>query len=462
MCTSLFGHGSCIWNRDIDKLASPYLLEAMQRATGATEQQTWNTTLAAYEGWLSERFNRYGDSRWILPVGVFSRGRRRSGLMYCPKCLDNPETAYFRRNWRLAWATVCTQHGCLLHSCCPQCGAAIAPHRSDMLSRTAMPLHDTILTCHQCFYRLNTALVKHADSTLVRFQRSLETTLVAGFTSWAGNNNLYSFLFFDGLRVLVTQSIQQAVMESRGEDKLHRLPSLEHLDIATRYEVMLRAASIVADWPDSFESHIRDGCLSYGVVRAHDGVHPFWYAQVIRYLYRKRESSCQGRTFELTRAVARLLSIAVPQKARQSSRKAISRFVGKTESPMTSDEYELVMMAIDRRIAGTTKEKKRLLLLRDKVMFALLWQFRLRLVDVVALTTRDVLGMVRRIPRAIFRTEPRSPEQAVAWAVWYAKRIRPNLLWNGPCEVFFTSIDGKQLTPEAVGVRLKKAIEFAM
>ncbi|MBM1818233.1 TniQ family protein, partial [Sulfitobacter pseudonitzschiae] len=48
-------------------------------------------------------------------------------LQFCPACLAEDETPYFRRSWSLATRVSCFRHGCRLRDRCPSCGQGLAP-----------------------------------------------------------------------------------------------------------------------------------------------------------------------------------------------------------------------------------------------------------------------------------------------------------------------------------------------
>lgn len=48
-------------------------------------------------------------------------------LQYCPTCLAEDQTPYFRRGWTLATRVSCFRHGRLLRDRCPHCEVGIAP-----------------------------------------------------------------------------------------------------------------------------------------------------------------------------------------------------------------------------------------------------------------------------------------------------------------------------------------------
>ncbi len=48
-------------------------------------------------------------------------------LQFCPACLAEDETPFFRRGWSLATRLSCFRHGCRLRDRCPSCGHGLAP-----------------------------------------------------------------------------------------------------------------------------------------------------------------------------------------------------------------------------------------------------------------------------------------------------------------------------------------------
>lgn len=56
-----------------------------------------------------------------------------SWLQFCPTCLLEDETPYFRRSWTLATRVSCFRHGCRLRDRCPSCGQGLAPFRQARL-----------------------------------------------------------------------------------------------------------------------------------------------------------------------------------------------------------------------------------------------------------------------------------------------------------------------------------------
>ena len=117
-----------VWNRDTDTALSVAALSALGQRLQVSAQRSANTSLGPLLPCLGNE-----NVAWIpglLRAGVFHRTRRRHGQQYCPECLADDGSPYFRREWRLAFTLVCQRHGCLLRDACPRCDEAVVPHRA--------------------------------------------------------------------------------------------------------------------------------------------------------------------------------------------------------------------------------------------------------------------------------------------------------------------------------------------
>jgi ribosomal protein L32 len=150
-CNLFCGNRFQVWNRDIDRLAAPWFLEKLRERTGTAPDIAWKTTLRAYEGVLFGKMRVAGQLPWILTLKTYHRTRAAFGMQFCPACLAEDHTPYFRRRWRAAFYTVCTQHETLLLDRCPYCGSPVIPHRIDMHIQESASLSETSLAmCHAC------------------------------------------------------------------------------------------------------------------------------------------------------------------------------------------------------------------------------------------------------------------------------------------------------------------------
>ncbi|WP_323815847.1 TniQ family protein [Cellvibrio sp. NN19] len=121
-----------LWNRDIDRIAPEWLVNTLSQKTGATLQEVMNSTLLSYQGILFNNVRRCGELKWVMPLGIYHRTRKNFGLQFCPLCLREDQSPYFRKTWRLALFTYCLKHQCMLHEKCPACGSAVIFQRTEL------------------------------------------------------------------------------------------------------------------------------------------------------------------------------------------------------------------------------------------------------------------------------------------------------------------------------------------
>lgn len=131
-CDRVFGKEHQVWNRDVDRLAPPWLLQVITVGTGVSPHLADNTTMKLFEGRLFEHRNRGGQLRWVLLLGQYHRLHQGFGMQYCPLCLGEDSEPYYRLSWRLAFYTFCPRHQTLLLDRCHACGAPVAFHRIEL------------------------------------------------------------------------------------------------------------------------------------------------------------------------------------------------------------------------------------------------------------------------------------------------------------------------------------------
>ena len=175
-----FGRARQIWTREVDHHAPAWLIKALCERTGQSVERIRGMTLRTYESYAFEIFNETGNTRWIMPVGVYHRTRRAHGQQFCPVCLDEDDLPYLRRQWRLSLAAACLRHRILLQDRCAACGKPVVAHRADTAARSNSRGH---LGLHRCvFCRSDLAApVVVVDRKAIAVQRAIHDALQAGF-----------------------------------------------------------------------------------------------------------------------------------------------------------------------------------------------------------------------------------------------------------------------------------------
>lgn len=243
--------------RDIDNMADPRIVGGMAVKTCTSVERAWATTLAAYEGYLTNHYVAGGRNAWVLPVGVRNRLRRRAGLQFCPACLA--ETGYYRRVWRLGFVTCCPAHACRLHDHCPGCGAALEPHRSRALH-----------ICARCGADLSRATIVPGSKRVLWLQRQALTTLRQGWGHLGKTDIGWSHIYFEALRIIAKAlavgqravALRLSVARRFGGDPspfhFDSLREIELLDVAERDRLFDLAAAVVRGWPHRLVAACKD------------------------------------------------------------------------------------------------------------------------------------------------------------------------------------------------------------
>lgn len=210
-----------IWNRDIDKLAPDTILKTLSEKTFTDRGAIDETTLKSYEGRLYRSHNSYGNTRWLLPLGIYHRTRKNYGLLFCAGCLKkDSDTPYFRKQWRLSFSVVCPDCGLFLMDRCAACGEPVVFFRS-MPGKNELLAGKALSHCHKCGFDLTESKTISAPGRFVYQQRKLYRILSEGWKKEV----FYPHLFFDVLHQLLNILAGSAP----GSEKLRN-------DLSTRFK----------------------------------------------------------------------------------------------------------------------------------------------------------------------------------------------------------------------------------
>lgn len=281
-----------IWNRDIDKTVPDGLVTILSRRTGRPYEEVYQSTLKSYEGYLFETLIQ-GNTKWILPLGIYHRTHKRNGLTACPLCLAEDNTPYFRRLWRVGFTVVCTKHSVWMIDECPICNSPISFHRNDFEHKYNATKKGMNI-CYKCgLDYANTEVKIETDQIFLKFLRILEECLNNGYIKLAGGV-IYSHLYFYVLHQIVKlisidkHGIQlRQVLESKVNFTCHSILNnkISFVDVLPLYERRhsLRLISrLMLDWPISFIDICKEINITRSRLEKDMKTIPFWYAQVLR------------------------------------------------------------------------------------------------------------------------------------------------------------------------------------
>jgi hypothetical protein len=289
----LLGYRGSIWNRDVDRHPPPPLLNILAHHTGQSTEALYSMTLAAYEGVIFEHLPHVGNAAWILPVGVFHRTRRRAGLQFCPRCLEDDLITYYRRSWRLALCAMCERHLCVMQENCPKCKATIAFYRHG-IGRGKEISSQNLRLCHMCGFDLSQAPSFIPDWPDIRSLNNFKKIIgqfECGYWPNGSNTSYFGIPYFHGIRVLVSvingrnglrlrHQLSRAIGVNIVQGSSRSGLDFEYLTAAERLSLLLAVTWLMDEWPARFVDICSEANFTRSRLAEEVSALPFWLAQV--------------------------------------------------------------------------------------------------------------------------------------------------------------------------------------
>lgn len=237
--------------RDIDGIADDRILAILSASTLTPIEQCRATTLASYEGVLFESHQPLGRTTWIMPLGVRARTRLSPGLQYCPACLE--QAPYYRRLWRVSWATACVEHKLRLLDRCSHCASILAPFRARGFA------------CFNCGAALADGQRLPASEMVLSFQMRQEMILAQGWGDLGPSHFPYSVQYFQTIRHVARSlslgaratTFRTMAAESWGGDPSPYEGEKRDIDVLTateRHRLFDLVSRLLEEWPERFVS----------------------------------------------------------------------------------------------------------------------------------------------------------------------------------------------------------------
>jgi hypothetical protein len=285
----LFGEQHSPWNRDIDRYAPDWLLNAICQNTGVDHRQAYNATLAVYAGRLYSKHTMAGQLRWILPT--ISQGTKRRGfsLQFCPACLAEDNIPYFRKQWRVALFTDCPIHKISLYDSCPACGAPICHFRRDFgLDLAQAP---DLGFCTTCGFNLRKANRCPTENPTEEIHIGFDSMLLAVANVERASPSL-EYDFFATLhhlcRVICMRQnsgrLQEFICNQIGQ-KSDRIVldsrTIEHLRIDDRRRLVSLGIWLLIDLESRLAHAWVQRAVRYNLLIKEFAEHPKWYMDIV-------------------------------------------------------------------------------------------------------------------------------------------------------------------------------------
>lgn len=162
------------WALDGDRGIPEERLAALSSVSGVPEEALRAATILPVASRLQgEPLNASSSWPWTLTIGARNM-RRNGGIQFCPTCLKEDDTPYFRLPWRFAWHVGCTTHQTTILDRCPACSAVVTPHR--LPADTA---HCAV--CATCTADLKDAETEPCQPEALAFQKAAKQVALEGF-----------------------------------------------------------------------------------------------------------------------------------------------------------------------------------------------------------------------------------------------------------------------------------------
>ena len=291
-CNLIFGNRLQVWNRDIDRLAPPWLVDTLARHTGTPLDTAYGTTLKVYEGILFRNPRPSGHLNWVLSLKIYHRVREGFGQQFCPACLAEDMTPYFRKAWRLSLSTTCPRHGCMLHDRCHACGAAVSFFRMDFGMEAGDSDGKTVNVsrCHECKANLAAAPTESprvvdaaAFGKLVAMAEALAAPLPPA--EFVGELAVLRHICALMLSMRNAVALRAYLLDLHGiEDPVEsieqRIP-FESLPLAARHVLLQCGAWLLSDAGSRLGEAVQAGALRYNHLLRDFVDAPAWYRHAV-------------------------------------------------------------------------------------------------------------------------------------------------------------------------------------
>jgi len=168
-----------VWTIDIDRVYDDAILAPLAKMSGLSVDTFQAVSLYPIARQITKQpLQEKAIWSWVLALGARNT-KRSGGLQYCPDCLKEDRKPYFRREWRLAWHTVCEKHQCLLLDRCHQCQAPIEPHR-------LLAEDKSVTICATCKASLSDAPTMRHSHEALQFQKLTDGFVLKNVAEYQG------------------------------------------------------------------------------------------------------------------------------------------------------------------------------------------------------------------------------------------------------------------------------------
>lgn len=295
LCRGIGGNLHTTWNRDVDRLAPPQLIDALSERTGISALQIERTTLRDLAVCINGFHHPNGTNPWLLHLGIWHRRRLRFGVQFCSLCLRSTGRPYVRRSWRLAFVTECETHHVLLRDRCPRCLAPYEYFRAE-LGRRSLTKGPPVSICSACGCNLAYLPVDRfewPDWKISNAQRNFALMASWGTPALGGIaggsmqeqlgtlRNVITVLASTGCGGELYDSIARRLWPEGYQPLSARGLPFERMEGADRHRLFGMAIWLLMEWPERFRAIVCQDQLPLHALTKDWRSVPAWYREQI-------------------------------------------------------------------------------------------------------------------------------------------------------------------------------------
>jgi hypothetical protein len=262
-----------IWILDMDRGLLEKQYQALAQYSGLSITELQQCSLKEKAHLLSKReLPRHGLWPWVLGLGVRNR-TYRSGLQFCPMCLNEDRKPFLRSYWRFAWHTACLIHEVRLVDHCPICFSLVEPQRLSAIAKH-------IAVCASCKLDMRLQNPQNADSAALHFQKLAELTVENDFGLY-GTESMPAREWLAVCRYFITLVRRELISPSKISIAFNKMAvsitqidpikialSLELLPVEQRIELFSPVARLLELGPDKLLEALLETCVTSNALLA--------------------------------------------------------------------------------------------------------------------------------------------------------------------------------------------------
>lgn len=267
---------------NFDVAISDEILQVLSTKTFFSISKLKNMTMQSYNGYLQEEIIRNGKNKFLTEY------------RFCPRCWQEAQVPYIKKEHRIIFSTFCKKHKCYLHDKCPKCKTPIAPFKMFQNELT----YDF---CNKCGFNLSETPIEYLkEEKIYNLNCKLLNVLEKGYIE-LGGYYVYSFFFFEVLAhilklVLLKEKKQLRDSYEQTSSNFHN--SYSQLSIIEQYQLYGSIIEHFENFPTNFKRFMKDYELSnFDMVKDMNKV-PYWYEVAINNISPKIEYCARRITAE--------------------------------------------------------------------------------------------------------------------------------------------------------------------